>query len=443
MMHWPVPTFLVGPCLLLLIAGGCLAPTRAEEPTDSPPQIPAAWRIEIVAGDVDRSNLPLRAPLLVPEAHTGSDVRILLTDGSQVLGQLVEPDLFSSERKPVAGSLHRDVVFVLPSLPAGDSLHVTAELIDAAAEPSLPQRLAWATEPAAASLLLGGKPLVRYEMPAYDATTEASRVASYKPFHHVFDPTTGIRLTKGDGGQYTHHRGIFFGYNRISHGEGQKTFSDCWHCTGAARQKHRETLIETAGPVAGLQRVTIDWIGHDGKPLLGESRELEIVPVSGGTVIDFASRLETTTPLRLDGDPQHAGVHFRASNEVHETTKHQTYYLRPGGKGAPGEFRNWPQDTTYVDAPWHAASFVVGGQRYTVLRANRPSNPGEARMSERDYARFGSYFAHDLIPGRPLLVGYRFWLQPGEMAVEDAARIAADYASPAHTSVRPAESAAP
>jgi hypothetical protein len=121
---------------------------------------------------------------------------------------------------------------------------------------------------------------------------------------------------------------------------------------------------------------------------------------------------------------------------VHETTKKQTYYLRPGGKGSPGEYRNWPQDKAYVNAAWHAASFVVGGQRYTALRVNRPANPGEARMSERDYARFGSYFAHDLEPGKPLEVGYRFWVQPGELAVEEAARIAADYARPARVTVR-------
>jgi len=150
--------------------------------------------------------------------------------------------------------------------------------------------------------------------------------------------------------------------------------------------------------------------------------------------------------VSLDGDPQHAGVHFRASNEVHEATKGETSYLRPDGKGKPGEYRNWPQDKGYVNAPWHAASFVVGGQRYTVLRANRPANPGESRMSERDYARFGSYFAHELEPelepGKPLAVGYRFWVQPGELAVEEATRIAADYATPAKVSVRPAEPAA-
>ena len=402
---------------------------------------PRAWSIAIDPGDVDRSNLPVRVPLDVPRALAEAPMRIVLADGSQIEGQLVEPTLLSDRAEPAgAATVRRDLVFVLPRLPAGAAVEVTAEPAPPSAEPK-PARLSWTSEPESASLLLGGKPLVRYEKPTYDAADEARRVRTYKPFHHVFDPATGIRLTKGDGGQYTHHRGIFFGYNRISHGADKGMKSDCWHCSGKARQEHRETLVESAGAVAGVQRITIDWIGSDGESVLGETREVDVVPVAGGTVIDFAGRLEAQSPVRLDGDPQHAGVHFRASNEVHEATKGQTYYLRPDGKAEPGAYRNWPQDKTYVNAPWHAASFMVGGQRYTALRVNRPANPGEARMSERDYARFGSYFAHDLEPGKPLEVGYRFWIQPGEMSVEEAARIAADYARPARATVRRAEPA--
>ena len=56
-------------------------------------------------------------------------------------------------------------------------------------------------------------------------------------------------------------------------------------------------------------------------------------------------------------------------------------------------------------------------------------------MSERDYARFGSYFEYELAPDRPLQVGYRFWVQPGELSLDEAARIAADYQKPAEVRV--------
>jgi hypothetical protein len=422
--------------LSLLCASACVV-ALASAPTSTLANEAGPWRISVAAGDVDRSNLPLRARITVPEgspaAEGGAAVRIRLADGSHVDGQVVPTELFAPLPRGPYGFDHRDIVFMLPKLEAGSRVELQAELLPA--DPKAEPRLRWAEEPGAAALLLAEKPIVRYEMPAYDTSSEEKRLVSYKPFHHVFDPVTGIRLTKGEGGQFTHHRGIFFGYNEIGHGEGRKTSSDCWHCVKGARQEHRLMLDQVAGAVAGVQRMAIDWMGSDDSKVVGEVRELEVVPVPGGTIIDFASRLTADAPVRLDGDPQHSGVHFRASNEVHESTKDQTYYLRPGVKAEPGAFRNWPDDKTYVNAPWHAVSFVVGGQRYTVLRVNRPANPGEARMSERDYARFGSYFEYDLEPSRPLQVGYRFWVQPGELSLDEAARIAADYQKPAEVRV--------
>jgi hypothetical protein len=422
-------------------------PAWAQAPATAPAPPQAVWKVDVSAGDVDRSNLPLRARVVLPvglAAADGETVKLKLADGSRVDGQLVPTGLLAADgvlpAEAAAGDTVRDVLFMLPKLPAGSRVELQAEL-PAAAHGKEP-RLQWAEADACATLLVAGKPLLRYEMPAYDDSSAETRVKTYKPFHHVFDPATGIRLTKGDGGLYTHHRGIFFGYNRISHGEALQTASDCWHCKGRARQEHRDIRGQVAGPVAAVQQVVIDWIGSDGLPLAEEIRELTAVPVRNGTVIEFASRLTADAPVRLDGDPQHAGVHFRAASEVADSTKGETYYLRPDGRAEPGQFRNWPQDMSYVDAPWHAASFVVGGQRYTVLRIHRPANPGEARMSERDYARFGSYFEHDLDPEVPLFVGYRFWVQPGEMTVEDAARIAADYATPAEVVVEAVEAAA-
>jgi len=365
-------------CTLLCLAVyliGAIGATACHAAEEGP------WKISVAAGGVDRSNLPLRARITVPQgspaAEGGAAVRLKLADGSHVDGQVMPTELFAPLPRGPYGMEHRDIVFMLPKLEAGTTVELHAELLPD--DPKSEPRLRWTEEPGAAALLLAEKPIVRYEMPTYDPSSEEKRLVTYKPFHHVFDPVTGIRLTKGEGGQFTHHRGIFFGYNEIGHGEGRKTSSDCWHCVKGARQEHRLMLDEVAGAVAGVQRVAIDWMG----------------------------------------------------NEVHESTKDQTYYLRPGVKAEPGAFRNWPDDKTYVNAPWHAVSFVVGGQRYTVLRVNRPANPGEARMSERDYARFGSYFAYDLEPSRPLQVGYRFWVQPGELSLDEAARIAADYQKPA------------
>ena len=425
--------FIVPVVLGIVSVAACVWPrqTHAE---------PLAWKIRIEAGDIDRSNLPIRAPVVVPEAAAvAQSIQITLADGSHVVGQILPPGLLEKPPSVPAKNVPRDIVFVLPRLLAGTSIDVVAEAQDD--RTSANPRLHWADAAGATELLFSGKPLLRYEMPVYDASSEETRVKTYKPFHHVFDPATGIKLTKGDGGQYPHHRGIFFGYNKISHGTDKKVSSDCWHCTGKARQQHRKVLEHIDGDVEGRQRTAIDWIGSDESVVISETRELAAVPVAGGTIIDFASRLESTGPVRLEGDPQHAGVHFRASQEVADEakspTKSQTYYLRPGKKASPGDYRNWPDDKTYINAPWHAASFVVGGKRSTVLRINRPANPGEARMSERDYARFGSYCEAGVAADSPLELGYRWWVQPGEITLEEAARIAADFSSPAKVTVVP------
>ena len=138
-----------------------------------------------------------------------------------------------------------------------------------------------------------------------------------------------------------------------------------------------------------------------------------------GRLIEFASRVTTDRDLvRLDGDPQHAGFHFRAAAEV-EKTKDDTYFLRPDGQGDKGQEKNWEPKTKDgpKNLPWNAMSFLVGGKRHTALYLDHPDNPKEARQSERTYGRIGTYFEYDLTKDKPLAVHYRLWVQNGEMTV--------------------------
>jgi hypothetical protein len=75
-------------------------------------------------------------------------------------------------------------------------------------------------------------------------------------------------------------------------------------------------------------------------------------------------------------------------------------------------------------------SFVVGGQRYTAAMLDLPTNPKEARFSERNYGRFGSYFVYDLDKDHPLEIRYRVWLQKGQMTPDQIATLAADFVEP-------------
>jgi len=80
-------------------------------------------------------------------------------------------------------------------------------------------------------LLFAGKPVTRY-MYEFDTSTPAKAKETYKVYTHVFDETGKDFITKGPGGLYTHHRGIFIGWSRLTVGS---TRYDLWHMSGAHR----------------------------------------------------------------------------------------------------------------------------------------------------------------------------------------------------------------
>jgi hypothetical protein len=303
--------------------------------------------------------------------------------------------------------------------------------------------------------LYDGRPALEYVHPKYDDSTAATIAATYKPFHHVWSPDGTTLLTKGPGGLYTHHRGLFFGFNKVTyHGD---EHCDVWHCTDGAHQQAVKELQREAGADRALHRVAIDWYGGEPQPFAHEERELAVRrPTHNGVdgwLVDFSSQVATADGQRilLDGDPQHAGFHFRAAQEDIANTKEddqnrekQAYFVRTDGKGSILETRNWdpnepdsPASTSSVNRPWNAMSFVLGGQRYTVLYLDHPANPKPARSSERAYGRFGSYFVAEVAESAPLAVRYRVWVQPGEMTVAQCAALAAEFISEGAASTSP------
>jgi hypothetical protein len=257
-----------------------------------------------------------------------------------------------------------------------------------------------------------------------------------KPYHHVFDPSGKILLTNGPDGVYPHHRGIFYGFNQISY-QGKK--ADVWHCRNGEHEQAAEKQILSNGNLLGLHRIGVEWDGQDGAAFAHEERELAFAPMPGGLLVDFRSLLKTDIAegVKLDGDPQHAGFHFRASAAVEANAK-QTYFLRPDGKGKEGVERNWDPKTKKgpVNLPWNAMCFVLDGKRYTVVYLDHPNNPKEARQSERTYGRIGTYFQYQLKPDRPLYVQYRLWIQPGEISVEQCEALSQAFVEPVKVAVK-------
>jgi len=377
----------------------------------------------VKAGDHDRRNTPVT--VLVPVGRYSGSAVVTDADGNRMPAQLTTPSL-PNELDGVS-ELH----FVLPSLKKGQSMEMTAVFSGDpppvfSDDPST-DGFGWKDTPGKhRELSLGSKPVLRY---MYEPLDEARRDETYKVFHHLYNPAGTRLVTKGHGGKFTHHRGIFFGFNRVSYEGGG---ADTWHCRGDAHLSHEGFVEAHAGPVLGRHRVAVDWHGSPKRVFAKELRELTVYRMPGGHLVEFASRLSTTGgKVKLDGDPQHAGFQFRAAQEVAAGDQNSTYYLRTDGKGAPGETRNWSRgNDECADRPWNAMSFVIDGDRYTAVYLDSPNNPKEARYSERTYGRFGSYFEYELDEEKDLVVNYRIWLQEGEMTVDQVAALWADFVEP-------------
>jgi hypothetical protein len=392
--------------------------------------------ITIAAGKHDRIDVPVRVPLLLDKELAEHQVYIRLgePDKMEVLGQLTLPRLGEDTKAP-QGQARRDLCFILPKLEAGHTLRLQPRF--PTREPEPPNGLfTWHDEPGKFTELRRGKtPILRYVNEALDDSTPKRREETYKVFHHVYDPKGEKLVTKGSGGLYPHHRGLFYGFRKCTYGDGVEV--DTWHCTNDTYQSHDRFLATEAGLVLGRHRLALSWHGKKKEVFAKEQREVTAWTLAGGTLIEWDSRLESTGgKVHLDGDPQHAGFHFRADNEVASVTTKQTVYTRPDGAGEPGKTRNWPDVKTHVNLPFDAMTFVLGDKKYTAVYLDRPENPKEARFSERDYGRFGSYFVYDLDEKKPLLVRYRLWLQEGPMKLEQIQRLSTDFVEPVKVEVK-------
>src|SRR5262249_18515677 len=284
---------------------------------------------------------------------------VILTggDGKPIPAQLTSPSLLAP--KETVSEIH----FILPQLRAGESLRFKATF--APAPPAVADAFAWHDRTGDfTELRFGTRPVLRYHYRAYDDSSKENRDQTYKVFHHLFSPRGDMLTTNGlpdDPAIHSpHHRGIFFAFNRIRYGNGKT--ADLWHCTNGAHLSHDRFLASEAGPVLGRHRVGLRWHGQDGPAFAAEELELTAYNVSSGQLVEFASRLSTAIgPVKLDGDPQHAGFQFRAANEVFARTSDQTIFVRPDGIGKPGETRNWDPATRKgpVNLPWNAMSFVL------------------------------------------------------------------------------------
>ena len=331
-------------------------------------------------------------------------------NGQDTIGQTGVPGL---NTKAEEGS--KELIFVAPSLKAGENEVILSEGMFATVQVFEFKD----TEGKYMDITHKDKNVFRYMYEKIDNTDKKRREITYKPYHHVYDKDGKDFITKGPGGQFTHHRGIYYGFAKCSYPKegGGTAKADTWHCHGDAFLSHEGFTVQEAGPVYARQRVKIDWHGAGGAVFANEVRELTFIMVGDKKIVDFASSLSSELEfVNIDGDPQHAGFQYRASNEVNTKTKKQTYYIRPAdGKDAPGKTKNWPGNKDMTNLEWKAQSTVIGGNRYSVTYLDSHDNPKPSFFSERDYGRFGSYFKTKITKDKPLNIRYRLVIENAEI----------------------------
>jgi len=367
------------------------------------------FKIQLSPPKADCLDVPVVCAIELPDALADVDCSLL--------NVVVRQDGVSGD---ICGQIIRTadgrarLCWVAPKIAAGKSTSWTATVTRAKAASGF----TWKDNPGRyLDLLFDGRKVTRY-MYAHDKSTPQRLHETYKVFHHVFDAEGKNVITKGPDGQtpyekglYTHHRGIFIGWNKLKC-RGQQY--DFWHMKDVflVHQKF-ENMI--AGPVAGSSTAVIHWIDKKGAPVIEERRTTTVFRQGDPTILllEFNTALKAVNgDVILDGDPEHAGFQYRPHNDVAAGPKDvkARYLFHTDGIDAHKD-RN---------LPWVAMSYGLNGKRYSVLHMNHPDNPRPSVYSAyRDYGRFGAFFKDEIKSGQSLNLKYRILVVPGDLPERD------------------------
>lgn len=250
-------------------------------------------------------------------------------------------------------------------------------------------------------------------MTANDTSNEKAAHETYKVYAHVMDPTDPKNqrpLTKGPGSKYTHHRGIFIGFCNTK--VAGVDSADTWGMKNGARQHFGKIVKQQVGDDKATLTVAVDWVKDDQR-LVSEERTLVVhkPEKNGAILIDMISKITATEgDTLLGGNLEHAGLHYRAHEEVVKN-KSAEYLLPAGAKPGKGGTE---------DIPWAAMTYQIDGNDFYVQHMSHPSLPkGNLYSAYRDYGRFGAFFSKELAEGDTATFKVRFYVSPGKFP-EDA-----------------------
>ena len=233
-----------------------------------------------------------------------------------------------------------------------------------------------------------------------------------KVFSHVFDTKGVMEITNGGAPKsaFPHHRGIFLGWSKT--GFNGKTY-DTWHMKDGVNQKFERLVTKNIGPMYCDHTAQISWNTGDGQTILDEKRTIRgLHPTNKGY-----GMMEVDTVLSashgdvvLDGDPEHAGCQFRASNQTAVIAKNVMDGKAPQFQKTKYFFHEEGVDPKAdKDLPWVTMGFSIGEERFFVQHMSHPDNPrGYVYSAYRPYGRFGAFGTHTIKKGESLRLRYRF-----------------------------------
>jgi len=278
-------------------------------------------------------------------------------------------------------------------------------------DPSIPV-FSWEDTPGKhMDLLFDNKKVFRYEYELDSQRVKGETLtAKNKVFYHVYDLDGKNLITNGYGpGEYPHHRGIMIGWRNVGFRGQDMSF---WGMEDLTTQKHIRFIKKTAGPVVSQLESLIHWNDSTGNTIIEEIRSATVYnqPEPAILLLDFSSDLKAIgDSVTLSGDPEHAGVQYRAHNDVAADapgSSKPTYYFNQENTDPRKDY----------NLPWVGMSYELNHKTYSVVDMNGSGNPEPTIWSAyRDYGRFGPYVKYDLGKNESLHLNYRFWISESTM----------------------------
>ena len=372
------------------------------------------------AGPHARKNCPVTVKLPQKAGKQPRAVTLTTDSGAKLVGQVCAPHPFGCGCGADAGVR---IAFVLPDLPAGGSLRLTAELTDKA--PAADAVTVSDDKAGQVHVKVGGDLLTTYRY-----TGNPARPC----FFPVLGPG-GTRVTRswpitddvpGETTDHHHHRSLW-----VAHGDVNRT--DNWS-EGAnhAFQLHREILAAESGPVLGRLAASTDWTDAKQNKVIEEKRALTAYAVPGDMrIFDFEVCFTATECDVRFGDTKEGGIlAFRVAPAMDGDH---------GGRienafGGVGEAESWGKR-----AHWCDYAGEIGGERLGIAVFDHPSSfRHPTYWHVRDYGMYTAnpFGWHDfyadpaadgshLLPrGASLDFRYRVYLHQGGT---DEAQVAARY----------------